>query len=513
MIFSLILSAAGGLILSVAFPTLNLDLLAWLAFIPLLAALERERFLPRAAICGFFFGLAFFAVDLRWIIQTMVIHGKFHPFTATLIFVSMICALALLPALFSVVCVFLDNRGFNLLLVAPVAWSSLEYIRTYVFTGFPWDLVAYSQAHRLALTQICDLTGVYGLSFLIVMVNVGLFSFMKFVVDRDWKRLSRLLIAFGCLGMVLIYGTVRLGDFPKNQVVADTVSAGILQGDISQDIKWDPLSRSQTFVRYESLAQDAVKRGADLLIWPETSVPVVIGGSDPSWKYATHISKVLKVPMLIGAPYETHTHDNVNFFNSAFLVENGELTERYDKIHLVPFGEYMPLSWMLPLGPGLAAREADYSAGSVVTIMKPGRFPPFGVLICYEAIFPYIARSAVLSGAEALVNITNDGWFGNSAAPYQHLVMAGFRAIENRVWLFRAANTGVSAVYDRAGRLVASLPLMEQGALVRRIPARPQAGSFYTRYSDIFAWTVMGLLAIMLLFGFVIFRPLAKGPK
>ncbi len=227
----------------------------------------------------------------------------------------------------------------------------------------------------------------------------------------------------------------------------------------------------------------------------------------------SHFKGKLKVPMLIGAPYETHTHDNVNFFNSAFLVENGELTERYDKIHLVPFGEYMPLSWMLPLGPGLAAREADYSAGSAVTIMKPGRFPPFGVLICYEAIFPDIARSAVLSGAEALVNITNDGWFGNSAAPYQHLVMAGFRAIENRVWLFRAANTGVSAVYDRAGRLVASLPLMEQGALVRRIPARPQAGSFYTRYGDIFAWTVMGLLAIMLLFGFVISRPLAKGPK
>ncbi len=401
MIFSSILSVAGGLILSAAFPTLNLDLLAWLAFIPLLVALEREKFLPRAAICGFFFGLAFFAVDLRWIIQTMVTYGKFHPFTATLIFVSMVSALALLPALFSVACVFLNNRGFDLLLIAPAAWASLEYIRTYIFTGFPWDLAAYSQAHRLALAQICDLTGVYGLSFLIVMVNVGLLSFMKFFVDRDWNHLFRLLIAFACLGIVLIYGTVRLRDFPENKVVADTVSAGILQGDISQDIKWDPLSRSQTFVRYESLAQDAVSRGANLLIWPETSIPVVIGGSDPSWKYATHISRKLQVPMLIGAPYEMRSHDNINFFNSAFLVENGELTERYDKIHLVPFGEYMPLSWMLPLGPGLAAREADYSAGSRVTIMKPGGFPPFGVLICYEAIFPDIARSAGTLGGRS----------------------------------------------------------------------------------------------------------------
>ncbi|MGC8605415.1 MAG: apolipoprotein N-acyltransferase, partial [Desulfomonilaceae bacterium] len=298
---------------------------------------------------------------------------------------------------------------------------------------------------------------------------------------------------------VFAYGIIKLERFPNK--VDDNglfVTAGILQGDVAQDIKWDPTSRTQTFVRYEHLAEDALKHGANLMIWPETSVPVIIGGPDTTWKFATNISKTLNVSMLIGAPFETRVNNKAIFFNSAFLVEDGRLIQRYDKIHLVPFGEYMPLSWILPLGPGIAARDEDYSAGSNLTLMKPKGFPPFSVLICYEAIFPDLARTAVKSGAKVLVNITNDGWFGNSAAPYQHLAMTGFRAVENRVWLFRAANTGISAVYDPAGRLVASLPVMKRGTLVYKIPKLPEAGSFYTRHGDIFAWLIIGLLVTMI---------------
>lgn len=496
---SLILSLTGGALLSLAFAPWNLGFIAWLAFVPLLLALEREKKLARASACGFFFGLAFFLIDLRWIIQTMVIHAKFGAFDATIIFVSMVCALALIPALFSLFCAFLFNRGVDVLVAAPTVWTTLEFVRTYVFTGFPWDCVGYSQAHWPTLIQISDFSGVYGLSFLVIMMNVSALALMRILHDRTWGSVARLSIGIVILGVALAYGTLRLDQFPKDHVGASTVAGGILQGNIPQDIKWDPASRAQSFSTYESLAEKAIKKGATFMIWPETSVPVVIGGTDITWKYATNISAKLDVPMLIGAPFEKRIGDKIQFFNSAFVVENGELTHRYDKIHLVPFGEYMPLSWILPLGPGIAAREEDYLAGSVMTVMNVSGFPPFSVLICYEAIFPDLSRSAVSSGAKVLINITNDGWFGDSAAPYQHLAMAGFRAVENRVWLFRAANTGISAVFDPGGRLVAWLPLMVQGELVYNIPANPDAGSFYTRNGDVFAWTISGLLIVFTL--------------
>ncbi len=506
MIGSLILSITSGLLLSLAFPPWNADLAAWIAITPLLTAMQREKALHRAAICGFFFGFAFFLIDLRWIIETMVSHGKFSTITAILVFISMVSTLAIIPGVFSLLSVFFVNRSFDMFFVAPITWTALEYFRTYVFTGFPWDCLGYSQAYRLKLIQICDLTGVYGLSFLILMGNVSVVSFMKMLSNRSRRYVFHVCVCLSSLVVVLAYGFSRLDHFPRGIEGVETVGIGILQGDVPQDIKWDPASRSRTFIRYKCLAEDALKQGATFMIWPETSVPVVIGGSDITWKYATHISKKLQVPMLIGAPFESRWKGKVNYFNSAFLVQDGELTQRYDKIHLVPFGEYMPLSWILPLGPGLAAREEDYSAGSKVILMRPNGFPPFSVLICYEAIFPDLARAAVNSGAKALVNITNDGWFGNSAAPYQHLAMAGFRAVENRVWLFRAANTGISAVYDPAGRLVASLPLMEQGALVYKVPRYPEAGSFYTHHGDIFAWIIIGFLATMILTNLPILR-------
>lgn len=494
MIISIILSLAGGALLSLAFAPFNLGFVAWVAFVPLLLAMERERGLQRAAACGFFFGLIFFLVDLRWIIQTLVIHGKFATFDAIIIFVSMVGALALIPGMFSLITVFLAKRGLSSFIVAPTVWTALEFVRTYIFTGFPWDYVGYSQSGWLELIQVSDITGVYGVSFLVVTINMAAFTLLGMWNKRVWVSLAKLAGTLALLGMALVYGTIRLHEFRTDNISSSDATGAILQGNIPQDIKWDPASRAKSFATYERLAENAVKNGATFVIWPETSVPVVIGGTDPDWTNATYISKKLGVPMLIGAPFEKRDKDNVRFFNSAFLVNNGELSQRYDKIHLVPFGEYMPLSWILPIGPGIAAREEDYSAGSVMTVMRTNGFPPFSVLICYEAIFPALSRLAVRSGARVLVNITNDGWFGDSAAPYQHLTMAGFRAVENRVWLFRAANTGVSAVFDPGGRIVSYLPLQTRGQLVRKIPSHPNAGSFYSRNGDVFAWSVIVLV-------------------
>jgi apolipoprotein N-acyltransferase len=179
-------------------------------------------------------------------------------------------------------------------------------------------------------------------------------------------------------------------------------------------------------------------------------------------------------------------------------VEGNRPIYRYDKIHLVPFGEYMPLTWLLPLGPGIAARQEDYSAGELMTVMHLNGFPPFSVLICYEAIFPGLAREAVNNGAKLLINITNDGWFGRSAAPYQHVELARMRSVENRVWMLRAANTGVSAAFDPAGRAVAHIPLEKEGYAIVSVPSSPVAGSFYSRFGDLFAWACVGTSVLMI---------------
>ncbi len=201
--------------------------------------------------------------------------------------------------------------------------------------------------------------------------------------------------------------------------------------------------------------------------------------------------------MLIGAPSEKMVGKEIHYYNSALLVDGTHVRERYDKIHLVPFGEYMPLSWLLPLGPGIAAREADYSAGDTMTVMSLPHCPRFSVLICYEAIFPELARLAVNKGAEMLLNITNDGWFGRSGAPYQHLAMAGMRSVENRVWLVRAANTGISAAFDPTGRMVRQIPLDKQGFFIVRVSAHTGAETFYSRFGDVFAWVCVLICVVL----------------
>jgi apolipoprotein N-acyltransferase len=201
--------------------------------------------------------------------------------------------------------------------------------------------------------------------------------------------------------------------------------------------------------------------------------------------------------MLVGAPSIKTVGEITRYYNSAFLVDGTMLRYRYDKMHLVPFGEYMPLTWLLPLGPGIAARDADYSPGEDMTIMRVKGLPAFGVLICYETIFPDLARTAVVKGANMLINITNDGWFGDTAAPYQHLAMAGMRSVENRVWLVRSANTGVSAAFDPTGRMVSRIPLEQEGVCTVRVPSSASSGSLYTRFGDLFAWCCIAVSVLL----------------
>jgi apolipoprotein N-acyltransferase len=500
MIPGLIAAAVGGLLLALAFPPIGFDLSSWVAFVPFFWALSRESRPGWAALQGGAFGFAFFLVDVNWAYDTLVIHGHFAAVTAAMVFAGMILILIMFPAAFALILTFLKSRGVKPFVFAPFVWVGIEYIRSTALTGFPWDLVGYSQMQRLSLVQIADITGVYGISFLVVMVNVALWELLNSMMNKQAISMKLPAIATALFILIAGYGFTSLHNrFPPRRSLPNDSRVGMLQGNIAQEVKWEEAALPYTFYTYEKLGRTAVNQGAQFLVWPETSVPVPFGGIDATWKEAGMISEKLGVPMLVGAPSSRVINGSVHYFNSAFLLNRDAVMNQYDKIHLVPFGEYMPLTWLLPLGPGIAAREADYSSGTSMTIMTVKGVPRFGVLICYEAIFPELARMAVNQGAQMLINITNDGWFGRSAAPYQHFTMARMRSIENRVWLLRAANTGISAAIDPAGRVVDHIPLEQEGAIVVGVPAKSSSRTFYTEYGDVFSWSCTGILAAAML--------------
>ncbi len=500
-----LLALTGGLLLSLAFPPLSLDYLAWVAFIPLFWALCLVSRAHLALLCGALFGFAFFLVDLSWIYNTLITHGHFSPFIGIIVFLCMIIFLSLFPAGFAYAAALFSERGISTGAVAPFLWVAQEYLRSILFTGFPWDLLGYSQANHLRLIQTADVTGVYGISFLIVLSNVTLWKLIQSIFFLNgphgstrfpWKLITVNVLA---LIFVLSYGQIRIRQFSDIHHSKTSCKIGVLQGNIPQEIKWEDSSRAKTFAVYEALGRKAVDEGARLLIWPETSAPVVFGSTDRDWIRPSLISEELGVPMLVGAPSLKTGNNRGPYYNSAFLLDSTKIFFRYDKIHLVPFGEYMPLSSLLPVGPGIAAREADYAPGKTMTVMRWPDCPPFSVLICYEAIFPELARQAVNSGAKLLVNITNDGWFGDTGAPYQHLAMAGFRSIENRVWLLRSANTGISGAFDPSGKLVKTIALQHEDMFTLSMTSIDNPRSFYTRFGDLF---VYGCISILVFLGF-----------
>jgi len=491
---------AGGLLLAVAFPTTGFFFLAWIAFVPLFYVLQSESHPPYSALYGALFQAAFSFPDVSWILRTLVVHGNLHWIVGLLLYFGLGLVLTLFGAAFGLLVAYGLRRGWSLSVLAPMAWTTVEYARTHLLYGFPWDLAGYSQAPWLSILQISDLTGIYGVSFLIVLVNASIWEVLNSRLRAEPFPVAAVSFCVVVFSASLFYGHLRMEGLNRKDSSQPVFRIAILQGNIPQEIKWEAAAREHTFETYEKLSIEAASKGAQMVIWPETSVPVVVGMRETEWRRMTMISEKIGIPMLVGAPSYKDRNGETDYFNSAFLVDGGMLRFRYDKIRLVPFAEHMPLDWLMPFGRGLASLEADYSPGTTMTVMKVEGGPPFSVLICYEAIFPGLSRLAIRNGAYMLVNIVNDGWFDKTAAPYQHLNMAGVRSIENRIFLVRAANTGVSAVFDPVGRLVGALPWNTRGALVVGLPAEPTTGSFYSRHGDVFAWTcVMMCICLIVL--------------
>jgi apolipoprotein N-acyltransferase len=376
----------------------------------------------------------------------------------------------------------------------------LEYVRAFALTGFPWASLGYSQYRLLHLIQVADLTGVYGIGFLIVFANVVLYRLLRsrFGSHPCRQPVAGMAVLALLVGGTLLYGSSRLGSAPGGA----PVKIALIQGNISQDVKWDPAFQEATVSIYERLTRRAMAGRPDLVVWPESATPFYF---QDEYAYAQRLIGLVKGTgsyLLFGSPAYEQAGDRIHYLNSAFLVgPDGIVLGRSDKMHLVPFGEYVPLAHLLPFVHKLVAGIGDFSPAARLVPLETDK-GKLGVLVCYEGIFPELSRAYVTAGSQILVNISNDAWYKRSSAPYQHLSMTVFRAVENRVPLVRATNTGISAIIDSRGRMHGTTPLFEETVLSGEVIPGSER-TFYTRHGDLFAGLCLALTVILAVAGIV----------
>lgn len=440
--------------------------LAWLALVPLLYAISSRTAAPRqAALLGLCSGLAYYPLLLYWITIVLGRYGNLPPWLSVPALLLLSFYMSLYLAGFAALCCHLQKR-YSLIWIAPTIWVAMDSLRAWLFTGFPWFDLAYTQFRNPLLIQIADITGHHGVSFMIVMVNTLIFhAFGNYRKQRTVKSGSDFAFrsALALVLVILSYNLVRFSLIEKQLTESDTMGVAVVQGNISQDQKWLPQFQRQTLGKYLNLSRQVIaNRKPALIVWPETALPFYLDESTLRRKIAALVAAHPELTILAGAPHREISPEGVTrYFNSAFCLNATEVRPgRYDKHHLVPFGEYVPLKRFLPFLAPLVETVADFTPGTSAEPISCHKIR-VGVLICFESIFPALARQQTENGADLLVNLTNDAWYGRSSAPWQHLSMAVFRAVENRRSLGRAANTGVSGFIDPLGRMFGLSPLFE----------------------------------------------------
>ena len=488
---SIILSILSAVLLSLSLSSFNLWQLGWCGFIPLFAALENKS-LRQSWVLAYFCGIIFWSLTVYWLIHITFIGQAV-----------LILYLAVYFGIFGAI-VYL-RRYFSLgkfIFFIPCSWVLLEYLRSYLFTGFPWALTGFSQYRILPVIQVADISGAWGVSFLVVLVN-----FTLYLALRKQLKKKDLLICILMLLLILGYGFYRLNYKFNFKDSSRQLKVSVIQGNIPQDLKWNKQAIGFIENNYKELTVAAAKDNPGLIIWPEAAVPGLWGEDQAEFNKIFSLCRRVKTNLLTG----TVSHLGRDYFNSAlFINQQGEPGAIYHKLHRVPFGEYIPLKNILPFLKTIVP-IGDIEAGKDYMIFRQPA--DFGVLICFEDLFPGLSRQFIKRGAKFLVNITNDAWYKEGSAPYQHFAASVFRAVENHVYLARAANTGISGFIDPFGRLLsivqndAGKEIFVKGYRTQNISLDPIGlrRTFYNRYGDLFV-----IFCLLFNAGVIIFIPKNK---
>ena len=498
----LLLSLLSGILLILSFPNFDLEFFAWFALVPLFYSIEGKGSY-RSFKLGFLTGIVSFLGILYWIVVAVHTYGNIPLVPSVLILLLLVAYLSLFIGAFAFLTRLIQIRsGIQPILFTPFLWVALEYLRSLLLTGFPWANLSYSQYLNLPFIQMADITGACGPSFVILLVNATLFCIFRQWPKRIFPFKEVIVTAIFLLGF-LIYGYIKMGMVDRQMIQNPPLKIGLVQGDIDQSIKWDKGFQLETLKIYEKLSFRVAEEKPDLIIWPETATPFFFQDAKEYQPLVLDIPKKTSAFLLFGSPFYKIERGKVNHYNSAYLVSpSGEIVGKYDKIHLVPFGEYVPMQDLLFFIGSLGEGIGDFHSGKEIYnfSLPQGKF---GVLICFEIIFPDLCRKFVKKGANFLVTITNDAWFGRTSAPYQHFSMAAFRAVENRVFVARAANTGITGIIDPKGKILKEGGIFRQEAMNGMIRLSNQK-TFYTLHGDVFAWA--GSAFSILLLAYALFQ-------
>ena len=466
-------------LLVISYPQIDAWPLAWAALVPFLFALDGKK--VRSAFgLGYLCGFLFFAGTLGWFIY-VTYPGAFL----------LVAYFAVYFAVFAVAFVYFQRLPLLARIFTLAAfWVALEYIRSHALSGFNWVSLGHSQYKNYLLIQVADLTGVYGVSFLVMLINLLVFESVRFVKRGQYilspfyqiRRAQMVVIVL--LLSVLGYGAVVVSH-PRPFT---SVDVGVVQPNVPQSLKWDPRLKGKIVARTVLMTREFAAQKPEIIIWPETSLPGILDESPALFNEIKKAAADLQVPILVGIVDEKEG----KYYNSAVLVSaQGKIDGQYNKMHLVPFGEYLPFRPVLGFVSRIVPLE-DFTAGTEYKLFPAGcEEKKFGVLICFEDTLAYLRRGSVNAGASFLVNMTNDAWFEDTKAPFLHLQAAVFGAVENKRSLVRAANTGFSGFIDPFGRVISAVhnsagkQTFVPGIARARVPVL-RTRTFYTKYGDVF---------------------------
>jgi len=511
-----------GILLFLAFPDHDLPWLAWIGLVPLLVVLQRVR--PALAfLMSGLAGCVYFAGFFDWILEVASYKLLHHAFFDVY--------LGAFFAVFGLVFSFVSRRWgvTSALFAAPFMWVSLEYLRSNLsFLAVPMGLLAHSQYLYTKIIAIASVSGAYGVSFLIVLVNSAIAALVLLLLSRLRHGKSSFHPGLSARGLIALVGTtavltlvaISYGELELSKpLTGKQIKLSVVQGNIDQSKKWDSRYAKYIMQTYGDLTFAGAKDRPALIVWPEAATPRAITRDPGLFSQVRHIAKRAGTCLLLGS--SSHQKFRVGhgqvpkFYNSAFLInpENRLINQRYHKIRLLPFGEYLPLKGTIPWSWISVPNIGSYAPGTEYTVLECPDFR-FAVTICWETVFPTLVREFAKKGAQFIVNITNEAWFGKTAAPYQSISMSAFRAVENRLFVVRCANTGVSCFIDPYGRIVNRIKdetghdLFVRGVLTERVILL-DSRTIYTRYGDWFVWlSILGSVAFL---GIAAFRRTCHG--
>ncbi len=499
-----VLALLSGALLALSFPKFGHPGFGWIALAPLLVALaHRPQTVFRSFALGLLAGFVYFAGTLYWFVVTLTSFGGLSTPVAAFASALGIAYLALYPALFAVMQArLLRALGRSALLLAPAVWVATEMARTYAPLDFPWELLGYSQTTVLPIAQIASVVGVYGLSALVASVSTAA-AYATLDTSGRWRLVCALVAA-----MVLgtgVWGALRIREH-RLTTAGVGIRVAVLQGNILQDQKWDPVMADAIMQRYIDMTREAIGRHAQFILWPESATPAPYEQDVPRGELIRRLAREAHVTILIGSDQLEPVKPVMaakpvqpgKLYNAAYLIRpDGSTAAVYRKIHLVPFGEYVPFSRLLYFVGPLVEAVSDFAPGTEATLL-PVAGHMVSTAICYEVIYSGLMRSFVTHGSELLTTITNDAWYGWSSAAYQHWEQASLRPIEEGRYLARAANTGISGFVDPYGRVLQRSNMFQSAVMaedVRFLTGR----TIYSRFGDVVGWLSVALTLAALL--------------